>query len=162
MAGVKVPFKKEVKAGELLNFDQAAHVLHPVTWQIHKVTGIPVNTQTVVLDVAAGEKLELKKSSLVDYYFPGEALVLDANGNIELRNDLEDRGRYLAAVFGKDDKSEFGKRRRREKGNDPFGAGMGMGMGMGMGGPGGNEQGGGGGGKFGGGGGGKFGGGGGR
>jgi len=134
LAGIKIPFKAEVKAGDLLNFNRAAHVLHPVTRQVHKVTDMEVRTSSVVLDVAEGEELKTKKSSPIPYYYPGEVLVMNDLGKIELRSDLEDRGRYIAAILEKDDKASFGKKRRaRKKNDDPFGMGMGGMGGMGEG-----------------------------
>lgn len=142
LAGVTIPFKTEVKAGDLLDFEQPAHVLHPVTRQIHRVSGVEVVTGGVVLDVADGEEIETKKSSPISYYYPGEVLVMNANGKIELRSDLEDRGEYIAASLEKDETASYGGRRRRKPKaeENPFGMG-GMGMG-GMGGMGSTKKGG--------------------
>jgi hypothetical protein len=143
LSGVNIPIRTTVRKGELLNFNEPAHVLHPVTWQVHKVTGLPVRTNQVVLDISGGERLGIKRSEPIQYQFPGEALVMDANGNIQLRNDLEDRGRYLAAALETDEKAEFGGKRKarreaKEKADSDFGMGMGGpgmgGMGPGMGG----------------------------
>ena len=128
LEGVKVPYKKVIKAGDLLDFNQATHVRHPVTWQIHRVTDVEVQTGAVVLDVSDGEELDTKKSSPIPYFYPGEALVMDSLGNIKLSNDLEDRGNYLAAVLGDDDKASFGGRRRKKKETPSFGAGTGFGL----------------------------------
>lgn len=141
LAGVTIPFKTEVKAGDLLDFDQAAHVLHPVTRQIHRVTDVEVVTNGVILDVADGEEIKTRKSSPISYYYPGEVLVMNANGKIELRSDLEDRGDYIAASLEKDEKASYGGRRKRKSKaeENPFGMGMG---GMGMGGMGSTKKGG--------------------
>ena len=114
LAGVKVPFRAEVRAGDLLDFNQPAHVQHPVTKAIHRVDGVDVTTGSVVLDVSEGEKLtELSRKSPIPYFYPGEILVLNSDGNIHLRNDLEDRGEYLSAMLDPDEVSTFGNTRRR-------------------------------------------------
>ena len=134
LAGVKIPFRKEVKAGDLLDFNQPTHVLHPVTRNVHKVSDVEVQTSKVVLDVSDGEVLDVSKKAPIEYFYPGEILVMDANGNIQLRNDMDDRTDYLAVMLEKDEKSSIGGRRRRKpktNPNDPFGGKGGMGMGMG-------------------------------
>lgn len=137
LSGVKIPFKAEVKAGELLDFDRPTHVLHPETSQVHKVMDVEVKTGAVVIDVANGEKLATKKSSAIPYYYPGELLVMDAGGGIELRNDLEDRGSYIAAILEKDEKASFGRKRKPKKSNNPMGEMGGPGKLGGLGAPGG-------------------------
>ena len=120
--GVKVPFRAEVKAGDLLNFDKPAHVVHPVTKAIQKISGIKISTGTVVLDVSESEKLgELSKKAPSPYFYPGELLVLDGSGNVKLHNDLEDRDKYLTTMLDPDEGSSYGTSRRPRKKKDDDG-----------------------------------------
>ena len=127
-AGVKIPFKAEVKAGDLLDFSRPSHVLHPVTREVRRVTDAEVRTSAVVIDVAEGEELKFKKSSPIPYYYPGEVLVMNSLGKIELRNDLDDRGNYIATMLERDETASYGKKRRaKKKSKEEMMGGMGMG-----------------------------------
>ena len=116
LEGVKVPFRAQVKAGDLLDFSKPTHVLHPVTGAIQRVEDVDVVTSNVVLDVSESEQLvEFSKKSPVPYFYPGEVLVLDAVGNVKLRNDIEDRVDYAVTMLDPDEGVGFGSVRRPRK-----------------------------------------------
>ena len=137
LSGVTVPFRADVRAGQLLDFSKPAHVLHPVTLAVHRFeTPEPVKTGVAVVDISGGDRLFDGKPD-IQYEYPGEALVVDANGNIDLRVDLEDRLPFLSALLESDEKFEFGgkkrdrlaekARREAEKNSDETNAGGGTG-----------------------------------
>jgi hypothetical protein len=139
----KLPLKSKFSAGSMLNAKKLAHILHPVTWNVHELVDAKVETDAALVDLIGGEELGLPRGEPIRYSDIGEALVFDAEGNFRIRRDTDDRGAYRRALLLKDEKAAYNidrakKRRQRDNNNNnnPFGGmgGGGAGPGGGMGG----------------------------
>ena len=145
--GTAIPTNKTVFPGDLLDFYTNARVLNPITRRIHVATNpeksvanegkyiVPIKTGTTVVDIVGGNELPLPSAEKIRHHLASEVLVLDENGEFQIRNDMADRSSYINNLFLVDEKSEFGKPRRPRKEPDTgFGGGLGGGRGGGLGG----------------------------
>jgi hypothetical protein len=106
--------KPEARRGEVLNFAvPKAHVLNPKDGSVRVYSDATVSTNAVVVDLQGGEKLNIRGAK-IDFFAPSELLVMDAQGNFHLQNELADRG-YRHALFRDDESSEYGKKKEKEK-----------------------------------------------
>lgn len=120
--------RPETRRGELLNFTAPkAHVLNPRDSSVRVFPEAEIDTNAVVVDVQGGEKLDIRGAKL-DVFAPSELLVMDAQGNFQLRNELVDYRGFRHALFREDESREFGKKKEKEKpedknnnGGDPLG-----------------------------------------
>jgi hypothetical protein len=107
--------RPEARRGEVLNFSVSkAHVLNPKDGSVRVYPDAEVNTNAVVVDLQGGEKLDIRGAK-VDFFAPSELLVMDAQGNFHLQNELADYRGYRHALFRDDESSEFGKKKEKEK-----------------------------------------------
>ena len=108
--GMMVPAtKKDALRGSLLNYEAIAHLLDPLTWEIKDLfesedkkgqrKGRRFKTDAIVLDIMGGDRLLFKSKNRDSFFAPGEMLLMDRNGNIEIHNDIEDTTGYRHANF---------------------------------------------------------------
>ncbi len=106
--GVFVPATTKVIPGSVLNFQAVTNFLHPVTWEIKQLfdsedrrgdkVGRKFVTDAVLVDVMGGEKQPFSRKP-DNFFAPADVLILDRNGKLILRNDLEDETAYRHANF---------------------------------------------------------------
>jgi hypothetical protein len=107
--------KPEARRGEVLNFAvPKAHVLNPKDGSVRVYSDATVSTNAVVVDLQGGEKLKIRGAK-IDFFAPSELLVMDAQGNFHLQNELADYRGYRHALFRDDESSEYGKKKEKEK-----------------------------------------------
>jgi hypothetical protein len=108
-----VPAWREVSRGDLVNFTaKKAHVLNPVDQTVRVYENAEIDTNAVVIDLQGGEKLDIKGAK-VEFFAPTEVLVMDGQGDFQLRNELADYRGYRHAMFKDDESSEFGKKKEK-------------------------------------------------
>ena len=90
--------------GTVLNVQRNADVLHPISWQIHRLDGYEMETDSMVLDLRGGGKLPSTDKN-EELKAPGEFLVMDAEGRLLVRDEISDLESYQMSLF--DDK-DFG------------------------------------------------------
>jgi hypothetical protein len=54
----------------------------------------------------------------MEFFAPTEVLVMDAQGNFQLRNEMADYRGYRHAMFKDDESSEFGKKKEKPEKED--------------------------------------------
>ncbi len=98
---VRVPAELDVEMSSVLNFTKNADVIHPVDRSVRRILDYKFNTNAIVLDIRGGDKLpsELSKRRTPGEKqeppkAPGEFLILDADGNLIVRNELDDADAY--------------------------------------------------------------------
>jgi hypothetical protein len=127
----KYPAHRVVKSGDVLDFkpEKAVHLLHPIEWTVHKLEDPPeMKTGAVVIDILGGEDLRITQSKM-DFNLPGEVLIMDADGNFRVQNDINDRLEFRHALFLDDELAEVGKKKKsKEDDNEGFGGGDGPGQ----------------------------------
>jgi hypothetical protein len=113
-----VPAYREVRRGDLVNFiAKKAHVLNPVDQTVRIYEDAEIDTNAVVVDLQGGEKLDIKGAKM-EFFAPTEVLVMDAQGNFQLRNEMADYRGYRHAMFKDDESSEFGKKKEKPEKED--------------------------------------------
>ncbi len=121
----QIPAHREVRPGDVLNFKpkEAVHLLHPIDWTVRKLEDPPeLITDAVVIDILGGEDLKISQSKM-DFNMPGEVLIMDAEGNFRVQNDVKDRLDYRHALFLDDELAEVGKKKKKKEDDDMFGGG---------------------------------------
>ena len=151
--GAEVPTSKTVAPGDLLEYYTNAYVLNPITRRVHLAANpnssvenparfnVPIKTGKTLVDIVGGDELPLPTSEKIRHHLASEILVLDENGEFQIRNDMTDRSEYINSLLLADEKSQFGKMRVMEPETDS-GLGGGLGGGRGGGGRGGAGRGG--------------------
>ena len=125
-----VPAWREVRRGDLVNFiAKKAHVLNPVDQTVRVYEDAEIDTNAVVVDLQGGEKLDIKGAKM-EFFAPTEVLVMDAQGNFQLRNEMADYRGYRHAMFKDDESSEFGKKKEKPEKEDREGGRGGGGGGL--------------------------------
>jgi uncharacterized membrane protein YgcG len=109
--GVFVPAETEAMVASVLNFEAVTHVLDPLSWAIKEVfesvdsrgqkEGREFETDAIILDIMGGQRQPFSRGRDV-YYAPGECLIMDRNGRIHVRSDIEDETAYRHATFASD------------------------------------------------------------
>ena len=113
----QIPGRRTVKSGDVLNFkpETAVHVLHPVDWSVRKLEKPPeLKTDAVVIDILGGEDLRITQSKM-NFSLPGEILIMDAEGNFRVQNDIKDRLNFRHALFLDDELAEVGKKKKKKE-----------------------------------------------
>lgn len=106
--GVFVPAKTTAGPGSLLNFRSVTNLLHPVTWEIlelyesvdrrEKKIGRKFESEAVIVDALGGERQPFANRKDA-FRVPSEVLIMDRNGKLILRNELNDETSYRHAIF---------------------------------------------------------------
>jgi hypothetical protein len=123
-----VPALREVRRGDLVNFTaKKSHVLNPVDQTVRVYENAEIDTNAVVVDFLGGEKLDIKGAKL-EFFAPTEALVMDAQGNFQLRSDMADYRELRHAMFWDDESREVGRKRERPEREDRNNRGGGGGL----------------------------------
>ncbi|MEQ8791234.1 MAG: hypothetical protein RIC55_33540 [Pirellulaceae bacterium] len=97
--GIFIPGVTTAYHGSLLNFTDDADVLHPLRMTLKELKGHFFETDAVVLDMRGGVNLGTSSKPL---YTPGEVLILDRDGNLIVRNELDDAETYRRQLFIED------------------------------------------------------------
>jgi hypothetical protein len=97
---VTVPAETEVSRGSVLNFKKDAEVLHPVMHEFKLLPEYDITTNAVVVDIRGGETLPTKGKDPMSA--PGEFLLLDPDGTLIVRNELDDLDDYRDTLFIED------------------------------------------------------------
>jgi hypothetical protein len=106
--GVFVPARTTAIPGSLLNFEAVANFLHPVTWEIKQLfesegrrgekLGRKFETDAVLVDVMGGVRQPFSRRP-DDFTSPADILILDRNGKLIVRSDMEDETAWRHANF---------------------------------------------------------------
>ena len=105
-----IPTKQRVRRGDLLNYTADSHLLNPLTWAVHKAEAQEINTGMVLVDAMGGDQIDTgRRKELMEYSLPGEALVLNPEGEFVLHNDFDDQREYRHSLFIHDDSAEVGE-----------------------------------------------------
>ena len=121
LSGMEMAGKKGFSTGDLMNFSEPITIMHPVSQSVHFLEEATFETGATVVDVMGGERLDLPKGEPIQYSLPGESLVMGADGQFRVTNDIEQRAHARHALRTPDEKSEYGKRKKRKKPKRPFG-----------------------------------------
>jgi len=97
--GIFIPGLAKVARGALLNFTTNANVLHPLRMTLKSLEQHDFKTDAVLLDIRGGENLGTSSNPL---YTPGEVLLLDRDGKLIVRNEIDDAGVYRRQLFIED------------------------------------------------------------
>jgi len=121
----KLPAIRKVRAGETLDFDAPAYLLHPVTWRVLVANsdpersgegyGVKFRTSNVIVDALNGEQLDLPNVKKKAYETPTEVLVMDPTGKLSVANQFDQATQFRNTLFLPDDSPFVGKRRRKRK-----------------------------------------------
>lgn len=88
-----VPGMQEVYRGSVLNFKSEAAVVHPISLVYKALPDFEFDTNRVVLDIRGGEPLPCTEHD-DPLTAPGELILLDADGNLIVRNELDDENDF--------------------------------------------------------------------
>ncbi len=123
----RVPAYREAFRGDALNVkvdkDHPINLLHPVDWSVRRLDEYEVETDAILVDVVGGESLPIRSDIPVN--MPGEILIMDAEGNFRVQDNLRDAMGYRHSLFKEDDSNEFGKRKTPKKKESRDGGGGG-------------------------------------
>ncbi len=105
---VFVPAETKKAPGSVLNFNAVAHVLHPLFWDIREVfektdsrgvkSGRFYETDAVLVDVIGGQRQPFSRRP-DSFFAPAEIMIMDRNGRLIIRNDMDDETSYRHAKF---------------------------------------------------------------
>lgn len=120
-----VPGVKTISRGSMMKFKQVVKLAHPADWTIREFRGNVIDpdkkvyegylfdSDSVVVDIDGGQKLDNVSGQKVDFFEPAEILVFDANGDFHLQNELDDMKEYRHTIFaseeGREAKAKFDK-----------------------------------------------------
>lgn len=96
---VEVPGERTVLRGSVLDFKQNADVLHPLQQQIKTIENYDFQTGAFVADLRGGELLYEDKKKENPIYAPGEMLIVDGEGKLLVRNEVDDVEDYRRVMF---------------------------------------------------------------
>ncbi len=85
---VDVPAERDVYRGTMLNFTQDAEVVHPISLIVKLLKDFEFKTDAMVVDLRGGD--ELPGDGDEKLTAPGEIAVIDGNGKLIVRNELDD------------------------------------------------------------------------
>lgn len=106
--GVFVPAETKQYPGSVLNFRAVANVLHPLLWDVREIfesedsrgqkTGRMYESDAILVDAMGGQRQPFSRRP--DTFFaPAEVMIMDRNGKLIVRNDLDDETSYRHAKF---------------------------------------------------------------
>jgi hypothetical protein len=127
---------KTVYPGDGLNWKSVWTVLHPIDWSVRyfyniqtdakptdEKEGKVVQTDAFVVDIIGGRSVRNLKTNEKDYLIPGQFLIMDADGNFVVADEVKDQGKYRVALA----KTQIGEqpkpRRTEEESDDDDGRG---------------------------------------
>jgi len=87
---VDMPAEKEVMRGSFLNFRAQTDVIHPQLLMVRRLTDEHFDLDSMVLDIRGGERLPRSSSGSDPLTAPGELLLIDRDGNLIVRSEVED------------------------------------------------------------------------
>jgi hypothetical protein len=99
-----VPALLPAVRGSVLNFKTKANVLHPLSMQVFPLPDYEVRTGVVVLDLRGGQQLPTTDRANIDHKAPGEVLLMDSDGRLVVRNELDDILEYTNNIFKEPEK----------------------------------------------------------
>jgi hypothetical protein len=102
-----VPGLVSAVRGTVLNFTGPANVLHPINFQVFPLKEYPFQTDIVVLDMRGGHDLPTTDKANIDHKAPGEVLLLDSEGKLVVRNELDDLLDYTNNIFKEPEKPKL-------------------------------------------------------
>ena len=127
--GTHIAAKRFFAVGDLINFDEPVTIMHPVTQSIHFLEDFDFRSNGVLIDIMGGGRLEVSRNDPMQYELPGETLIMDADGDFEISNDIDDLEKAREALRLPDEKAEFGgkkaARRAEEEKMEMMGGGRG-------------------------------------
>lgn len=96
--GIPASTKTRTYRGSLANKKESnVKASDPRNNKVIVIGEVEFNSGVVVVDIYGGKNLSLAKSKRESpYAAPGEVLLLDANGNLTVHNDLEDHDQFLS------------------------------------------------------------------
>jgi len=121
LSGMEMAGMKGFSTGDLMNFSEPITIMHPVAQSVHFLEEAVFDTGATLVDVMGGERLNLPKGEPIQYSLPGESLVMGADGQFKVNNDIEQRSSARHALRTPDEKAEYGKRKKRKKAKSPLG-----------------------------------------
>lgn len=99
----EVPTELSTIRGGMLDASQAVDVLHPITRQFHTLDNYQFRSGAMLLDMRGGEPLSGPNGSRADrsvgFYSPGEILILDESGNLQVGNEFDDEEERRKELF---------------------------------------------------------------
>ncbi len=130
---VSIPIKNDnAFRGSILNFNSIAKFLHPITWEVKelheyvntsidykedrrlKIFGKFFQTDALLLDILGGERMPFSSPTTGVFTKPSEVLIMDSNGRLIVRNELNDATNYRISTFAGDDEELDAELARRE------------------------------------------------
>jgi hypothetical protein len=88
----------------VLNTKTTANVLHPINLQVFPLPDYDLKTDVLVLDLRGGQDLPTTDKANIDHKAPGEVLLIDSEGNMMVRNELDDLLEYTNNIFKEPEK----------------------------------------------------------
>ena len=126
---VPIPATKEVMRASVLNFRSVCKILDPIDWKIYEMKhdlgadekssdeGVMTRANAFVVDVIGGQEMPYS-SSKREYFYPGEVLVMNEEGKLVIRDELEDRKEFRHSQFMPDEELVAVDKRRRSRSKD--------------------------------------------
>jgi len=119
---VDVPAKWELFKGSAVNFTVQAggDVIHPALGEKRKLEKYSFQTNAVVADMRGGEEIPVVTGEHSNpMKAPGEILFVDAQGNMHVRDEVDDI-EYFHRFIGPDEPKETAKKKPQEDGVPSF------------------------------------------
>lgn len=102
----EVPAEREVLRGAFLDFTDKADVLQPLTLQIKRIEEFNFDTEAFLADLRGGESLllDVDKTTKEEkpLSVPAEYLVIDGDGRLMVRSEVDDAEEYRRLLFIED------------------------------------------------------------
>ena len=90
--GIETAFEQDFERGAVANAaNKTVNAVDPRNQQPREIEHVDFTTGMVVLDISGGKAISKKK----DLFRPAEILMMDANGNLSVRNEFDDHAAYL-------------------------------------------------------------------
>lgn len=103
--GVFVPMRMDVTEGSILSVEadeeKGADVVDPITLEVKKLPNAKIQSDAIVIDIDGGVELDILKDA-DDMFEPGLFLMMDGQGNLELRDSLSDQKAYRIKSWAKE------------------------------------------------------------
>lgn len=114
--GTRLPANREASRSDVLTFNADVHLLHPIDWSVRKVEDAEIKTDAVVVDIMGGTEVRDLSSSRspIKYNVPGEVLVMTADGDLTVRNDIADKMDYFLTLLQEDEIAEIGGKKKKK------------------------------------------------